>query len=78
MGLEQIRKEMNFRELGGLPVSGGRTVRYGVFYRTGALGLLNEEDLMHCSFGCADRAAGDYADPQAPYGISRLQGQRGD
>ncbi len=45
MGLEQIRKEMNFRELGGLPVSGGRTVRNGVFYRTGALGLLNEEEL---------------------------------
>ncbi len=45
MVLDKIRKEMNFRELGGIPVSGGRRVRYGVFYRTGALGLLNEEEL---------------------------------
>ncbi len=45
MGLDKIRREMNFRELGGIPVSGGRSVRYGVFYRTGALGLLNEEEL---------------------------------
>lgn len=45
MVLSRIRKEMNFRELGGIPVSGGRVVRHGIFYRTGALGLLNEEEL---------------------------------
>lgn len=36
---------VNFRELGGYPAADGKRVRYGVFYRSGMLGLLQGEDL---------------------------------
>lgn len=36
---------MNFRELGGYVNKDGRTVRHGVFYRSGALADLNREEL---------------------------------
>ena len=40
-----IRKELNFRELGGLQVNDGRTVRRGVLWRSGGLHLMTPEEL---------------------------------
>ncbi len=40
-----IRNELNFRELGGLRVKDGRTVRRGVLFRSGGLHLFSEEEL---------------------------------
>ncbi len=36
----------NFRDLGGLPAWKGRQVRPGIFYRSGALSRLNEQELQ--------------------------------
>jgi len=38
-------KAKNFRDLGGYPTSDGRTVRWGVVYRSDSLHKLNENDL---------------------------------
>ena len=40
-----IRKRINFRELGGYETEDGRTVKYGLFYRSGALSDLKEKEL---------------------------------
>lgn len=37
--------EFNFRDLGGYPTRDGKVVKKGVFYRSGGLFYLNEEDL---------------------------------
>ena len=44
--LEGFRPEMNIRDLGGYESIDGRTIRYGLIYRSGALGLLNPEELI--------------------------------
>ena len=36
--MARIRKELNFRDLGGYKAAGGRLVRRGLLYRSGALG----------------------------------------
>lgn len=36
---------LNFRELGGYPAANGKQVKHGVFYRSGMLGSLNEDEL---------------------------------
>ncbi len=41
-----LRKELNFRELGGIVCDDGRHVKKGQFYRCGALADLNEEELQ--------------------------------
>ena len=46
MEIEKIRKRMNFRELGGYRTSDGRKVKHGLFFRCGALGDLNEEEMQ--------------------------------
>ena len=38
MRMQDIRKEHNFRELGGYVTENGRIVRHGQFYRSGPLG----------------------------------------
>lgn len=45
MDLSVFQKENNFRELGGYLTKDGRTVKHGVFYRSGALGNFNEKEL---------------------------------
>ena len=40
-----IRNELNFRELGGIRVKDGRTVRRGLLIRSGGLHLFTEEEL---------------------------------
>ncbi|MCR5229231.1 MAG: tyrosine-protein phosphatase [Solobacterium sp.] len=40
-----IRKELNFRDLGGYPSKDGRTVRHGIFYRSAGLFRMNEEEI---------------------------------
>lgn len=40
-----MRKENNFRELGGIETENGRIVKYGCFYRSGAPGMMNREEL---------------------------------
>lgn len=40
-----FRKELNFRELGGYTTIDDRTIKKGLIYRSGALGLMNEEEL---------------------------------
>ena len=47
MKLEEIRKSMNFRELGGYESEDGRKVVSGQFYRSGCLADLNEEELEY-------------------------------
>ena len=42
---DMIRKELNFRELGGLPVKDGRTVRRGILWRSGGLHLMTPQEL---------------------------------
>ena len=42
--LEKIRKEVNFRSLGGIQMKDGRRIKDGLFYRSGALYQLNEEE----------------------------------
>ena len=37
----KLEGAVNFRELGGYPAADGRTVRWGQFYRSGALGELS-------------------------------------
>ncbi|MEE8808490.1 MAG: tyrosine-protein phosphatase [Lactimicrobium sp.] len=39
-----FRKELNFRDLGGLPTSSGKRVKEGCFYRSSGLYLLNENE----------------------------------
>ena len=43
---EEIRGGLNFRELGGIPVNEGRSVKHGVLWRSGGLHLMNEEELQ--------------------------------
>ncbi len=43
--IEKIRKDRNFRELGGYETTDGKHVKKGMFYRCGALADLNEEEL---------------------------------
>lgn len=45
MDLSVFSKENNFRELGGYPTKDGRTVKHGMFYRSGALGNMTPEEL---------------------------------
>ena len=40
-----IRKELNFRQLGGIRVTDGRTVRQNTLYRSGGLHLMNAQEL---------------------------------
>ena len=47
MELKDIRKEHNFRELGGYVNKDGRIIRYGEFFRSGPLGKLSEEELAY-------------------------------
>lgn len=47
MKLEEMRKFLNFRELGGLKAQDGREVVRGQFYRSGVLGDLNPEELEY-------------------------------
>jgi protein-tyrosine phosphatase len=47
MKLEEIRKFLNFRELGGLKTPDGFEVVKGQFYRSGALGDLSPEELEY-------------------------------
>jgi Protein tyrosine/serine phosphatase len=41
----RFHKELNFRDLGGYPSRDGRTIRHGIFYRSGGLCFMNEEEL---------------------------------
>lgn len=43
--MAKIRKELNFRELGGYPGQGGRKIRKGLLYRSGSLGEFRPEEL---------------------------------
>ena len=45
MRMQDIRKEHNFRELGGYVTENGRIVRHGQFYRSGPLGKMSAEEL---------------------------------
>ena len=40
-----MRKHNNFRELGGIRTEDGRTVKHGCFYRSGALGYMDDDEL---------------------------------
>ncbi len=40
-----IDKKRNFRELGGIKTTNGRVVKKGLFYRSGALGYMTQEEL---------------------------------
>jgi len=56
----------NFRELGGLPVAGGRRVRHGVIYRSESFITLTEEDVervlgVDLKIVCGLRSAGERA-----------------
>lgn len=69
-----FRRELNVRELGGYTAADGRKVKSGVFFRTAALGGLNEEELeLLCGFGLRyvlDLRSGEEAeelpDPEIP------------
>ena len=45
MKTEDIRKRLNFRELGGYTAADGRKVKYGQFFRSGPLADLNDEEM---------------------------------
>ena len=47
MNTNEIRKELNFRDLGGYTAENGRDVKYDTFYRSGPLGNMNEEELEY-------------------------------
>lgn len=50
-----LEKGSNFRDLGGYPVAGGRHVRWGLVFRSGATPLLNEADKARIkALGLAD------------------------
>ena len=40
-----LRKTLNFRDLGGYPTKDGRIIKKGLFYRSGGIFLFNEEEL---------------------------------
>ena len=69
-----FRRELNVRELGGYTAADGRKVKSGVFFRTAALGGLNEEELeLLCGLGLRyvlDLRSGEEAeelpDPEIP------------
>lgn len=42
--MTEFHSEMNFRELGGYSCRDGRTVKHGLFFRSGALDKMNEEE----------------------------------
>ena len=42
-----LRGDLNFRELGGIRVKDGRTVRHGLLYRSGGLHLFTDEELEY-------------------------------
>ena len=42
-----MRKELNFRGLGGYVMGDGRKIKKGIIYRSGALGECNEEELEY-------------------------------
>lgn len=42
---DAFRRCLNFRELGGYTVNDGRTIPHNIFFRSGALNLLNKEEL---------------------------------
>ena len=44
-----IRKELNFRDLGGYPTADGRHVRKGLFFRSGGLYRMSEQELEEIS-----------------------------
>ena len=43
--IQNINKDINFRELGGYVSGDGRTVRHGMLFRSGALARCTEEEL---------------------------------
>lgn len=43
--INQLRKQLNFRDFGGLTMEDGRVIKQGLLYRSGALGKLQEEEL---------------------------------
>lgn len=45
MKINQINKENNVRDLGGYQSKDGRKIRKGIFFRSGGLYHLNEEEL---------------------------------
>lgn len=74
MNISDIRKEVNFRELGGYITRDGRVIRKGQFYRSGPLGMLNEEELeyvkslniRHVFDFRSDTEISELPDPQLP------------
>ena len=42
---DSFRKELNFRDIGGYHAQDGRTIKSGLLYRSGAPGLMNEDEL---------------------------------
>jgi protein-tyrosine phosphatase len=43
--MENFRREINFRDLGGYRAADGRKIRSSLLYRSGAVGLMNAEEL---------------------------------
>lgn len=41
-----MRKEMNFRDVGGMKIKDGRHIKTGVFFRCGSISKMSEEELM--------------------------------
>ena len=74
MNINEIRKEVNFRELGGYITRDGRVIRKGQFYRSGPLGMLTEKELefvkglniRHVFDFRSDTEISELPDPQLP------------
>ena len=45
MKLTQFRNSINFRDLGGYPTTDGRKIKDGIFYRSGGLFFMNDNEL---------------------------------
>ncbi len=77
MNISDIRKEVNFRELGGYATENGRVIREGQFYRSGPLGMLNEDELefvkslniRHVFDFRSDTEISELPDPQLPAAV---------
>ena len=61
-----MRKELNFRGLGGYVMGDGRKIKKGTIYRSGALGECNEEELEYIK-GLGLKTVFDFRErPQSP------------
>lgn len=78
----RFRAELNFRDLGGYPTMDGRTVKKGLFYRSGGLSFMDQKELetfkslgIQCVIDLRTKTENQrHPDPQLPMEVYRCSG----